>query len=99
MCTGLVQLLHLQPERLAPHMHDIIEYMLESTQVRMFSLRRVILLGEAERSHTPRQSCLAMSNMPARVCLPPIILTDCAMLRTTLHSRRAKQMQHPDTAR
>ena len=33
MCTGLVQLLHLQPERLAPHMHDIIEYMLESTQV------------------------------------------------------------------
>ncbi len=33
MCTGLVQLLHLQPERLALHMHDIIEYMLESTQV------------------------------------------------------------------
>ncbi len=34
VCTGLVQLLHLQPERLAPHMHDIIEYMLESTQAR-----------------------------------------------------------------
>ena len=34
MCTGLVQLLHLQPERLGPHMQSIIEYMLESTQVR-----------------------------------------------------------------
>ena len=33
VCTGLVQLLHLQPERLAAHMRDIIEYMLESTQV------------------------------------------------------------------
>ena len=33
MCTGLVQLLHLQPERLGPHMQSIIEYMLESTQV------------------------------------------------------------------
>ena len=33
VCTGLVQLLHLQPERLVPHMHEIIEYMLESTQV------------------------------------------------------------------
>ncbi|CAL8464616.1 g4151 [Coccomyxa elongata] len=32
VCTGLVQLLHLQPERLVPHMHEIIEYMLESTQ-------------------------------------------------------------------
>ena len=34
VCTGLVQMLHLQPNRLAPHMHDIIEYMLQSTQVR-----------------------------------------------------------------
>jgi len=34
VCTGLVQMLHLQPERLAPHMDQIIEYMLESTQVR-----------------------------------------------------------------
>ena len=34
MCTGLVQLLHLQPERLGPHMQSIIEYMLDSTQVR-----------------------------------------------------------------
>ena len=33
VCTGLVQLLHLQPERLGPHMQSIIEYMLESTQV------------------------------------------------------------------
>ena len=33
MCTGLVQLLHLQPERLGPHMQSIIEYMLDSTQV------------------------------------------------------------------
>ncbi|KAL0043428.1 hypothetical protein WJX79_004487 [Trebouxia sp. C0005] len=32
VCTGLVQMLHLQPERLAPHMDHIIEYMLESTQ-------------------------------------------------------------------
>ena len=34
VCTGLVQMLHLQPNRLQPHMHDIIEYMLQSTQVR-----------------------------------------------------------------
>ena len=34
VCTGLVQLLHLQPERLGPHMQSIIEYMLDSTQVR-----------------------------------------------------------------
>ena len=33
VCTGLVQMLQLQPERLAPHMEQIIEYMLESTQV------------------------------------------------------------------
>ena len=33
VCTGLVQMLQLQPELLAPHMHDIIEYMLASTQV------------------------------------------------------------------
>ena len=33
VCTGLVQMLQLQPESLAPHMHDIIEYMLASTQV------------------------------------------------------------------
>lgn len=32
VCTGLVQMLHLQPQRLQPHMHDIIEYMLASTQ-------------------------------------------------------------------
>lgn len=32
VCTGLVQMLQLEPERLAPHMHDIIEYMLASTQ-------------------------------------------------------------------
>jgi transportin-1 len=34
VCTGLVQLLHLQPERLAPHLPDIIEYMLRSMQAR-----------------------------------------------------------------
>ena len=34
VCAGLVQMLQLQPERLAPHMDQIIEYMLESTQVR-----------------------------------------------------------------
>lgn len=33
VCNGLVQMLQLQPERLAPHMDQIIEYMLESTQV------------------------------------------------------------------
>ena len=33
VCAGLVQMLQLQPERLAPHMEQIIEYMLESTQV------------------------------------------------------------------
>ena len=35
VCTGLVQMLQLQPERLAAHMDQIIEYMLESTQVRL----------------------------------------------------------------
>ena len=34
VCTGLVQLLHLQPDRLAPHLPDIIEYMLRSMQAR-----------------------------------------------------------------
>lgn len=34
VCTGLVQMLSLEPDRLQPHMHDIIEYMLASTQVR-----------------------------------------------------------------
>ena len=29
-----MQMLQLQPELLAPHMHEIIEYMLASTQVR-----------------------------------------------------------------
>lgn len=33
VCSGLVQLLHLQPEALVPQMRDIIEYMLESSQV------------------------------------------------------------------
>lgn len=33
VCTGLVQMLQLEPDRLQPHMHDIIEYMLASTQV------------------------------------------------------------------
>lgn len=32
VCTGLVQMLHLQPQRLQPHMQEIIEYMLASTQ-------------------------------------------------------------------
>lgn len=32
VCTGLVQMLHLQADRLEPHMCDIIEYMLKSTQ-------------------------------------------------------------------
>lgn len=32
VCTGLVQMLHLQPQRLQPQMHAIIEYMLASTQ-------------------------------------------------------------------
>ena len=39
VCTGLVQLLHLQPERLGPHMQSIIEYMLESTQVPSLCLK------------------------------------------------------------
>lgn len=33
VCAGLVQMLQLQPEKLGPHMDQIIEYMLESTQV------------------------------------------------------------------
>jgi hypothetical protein len=33
VCAGLVQLLRLQPEALAPQMRDIIAYMLESSQV------------------------------------------------------------------
>lgn len=47
VCTGLVQLLHLQPERLVPHMHEIIEYMLESTQVPAISLFNVLLADVA----------------------------------------------------
>ncbi len=34
VCTGLVQMLHLQQQRLQPHMKEIIEYMLQATQVR-----------------------------------------------------------------
>ena len=34
VCTGLVQMLQLQQQRLQPHMHEIIEYMLQATQVR-----------------------------------------------------------------
>ena len=39
VCTGLVQMLQLEPDRLQPHMHDIIEYMLASTQVPLPSTR------------------------------------------------------------
>ena len=35
VCTGLVQMLHLQQQRLQPHMKEIIEYMLQATQVRI----------------------------------------------------------------
>ena len=43
VCTGLVQMLQLEPDRLQPHMHDIIEYMLASTQVcARFSLTSII---------------------------------------------------------
>ena len=34
VCTGLVQMLHLQPQKLQSHMTDIIEYMLQSNQVK-----------------------------------------------------------------
>lgn len=34
VCTGLVHVMVLQPELLMPQMHNVIEYMLESTQVR-----------------------------------------------------------------
>lgn len=33
VCTGLVQMLQLQQQRLQPHMKEIIEYMLQATQV------------------------------------------------------------------
>lgn len=39
VCTGLVHVLQLQPELLMPQMHNVIEYMLESTQVRRSPLR------------------------------------------------------------
>ena len=51
VCTGLVQLLHLQPERLAAHMRDIIEYMLESTQV---PTRPPLWFPVADHSNTPQ---------------------------------------------
>ena len=34
VCAGLVHMLQLQPGLLAPQMRDVIQYMLESTQVR-----------------------------------------------------------------
>ncbi len=34
VCAGLVHMLQLQPALLAPQMRDVIQYMLESTQVR-----------------------------------------------------------------
>ena len=33
VCTGLVHVLQLRPQLLMPQMHNVIEYMLESTQV------------------------------------------------------------------
>ncbi len=42
-------MLQLQPERLAPHMEQIIEYMLESTQVRLASSIGWHFLGIAAR--------------------------------------------------
>ena len=33
VCAGLVHMLQLQPALLAPQMRDVIQYMLESTQV------------------------------------------------------------------
>ena len=35
VCAGLVHMLQLQPGLLAPQMRDVIQYMLESTQVRL----------------------------------------------------------------
>lgn len=32
VCNGLVPMLHLQPDKLEPHLEEIIEYMLKSTQ-------------------------------------------------------------------
>jgi hypothetical protein len=52
VCTGLVQLLHLQPERLAPHLPDIIEYMLRSMQAR--TLRPAAAPSGAARSGAAR---------------------------------------------
>ena len=40
VCAGLVQMLQLKPELLAPQMLDIIEYMLECSQVRRSHLFR-----------------------------------------------------------
>ena len=34
VCVGLVQMLHLQPSCLMPHMSSLITYMLQATQVR-----------------------------------------------------------------
>lgn len=33
VCAGLVHMLQLQPALLAPQMRDVIQYMLETTQV------------------------------------------------------------------
>ena len=35
VCVGLVQMLHLQPSCLMPHMSSLITYMLQATQVRL----------------------------------------------------------------
>ena len=50
VCVGLVQMLHLQPSCLMPHMSSLITYMLQATQVRlsictMTLLRRPLVLS------------------------------------------------------
>ena len=59
VCAGLVHMLQLQPALLAPQMRDVIQYMLESTQVRFSLCMRAAGFCDAAPRHV-RLSCIMM---------------------------------------
>ena len=55
VCTGLVQMLHLQPQKLQSHMTDIIEYMLQSNQVDLLSLLLVNQTADSTQTQSEEE--------------------------------------------
>lgn len=55
VCVGLVQMLHLQPSCLMPHMSSLITYMLQATQVRPSICNQTIQL--VSRPLVPSVTC------------------------------------------